>query len=83
MTSEQQDPYVFNCPHCDGTIVVLRNELNCQIFRHGVYKNNLNIAIPPHTSKVECDRLIDNELIFGCGKPFRFDGTTATICDYI
>ena len=35
------------CPHCNITIEVL--ELNCQIFRCGIYKNTLE-QINPHMS---------------------------------
>ena len=81
------DFYIFYCPHCQGTVIVQRNELNCRIFRHGSYKTN-GEPIPPHTSKEECDRLSEQNLIMGCGKPFRIvqqeDGTElAVICDYI
>lgn len=37
----------------------------------------------PHTAKVECDRLVTLGLIWGCGKPFKFDGAHPTICGYI
>jgi hypothetical protein len=75
--------YLFTCPHCNGYIIVHRHELNCRIFRHGVYKDIIE-PIPPHTSKVECDRLIAENLIEGCGKPFRInDSMEAVKCDYI
>lgn len=74
--------YQFNCPHCGGGIRVQENEICCQIFRHAQYKNN-GQQIPPHSSKVECDRLIQENLVHGCAKPFRFTGTTIEICDYI
>jgi hypothetical protein len=60
-------PYV-NCPHCDIFIEII--ELNCCIFRCGIYKHNYT-QIPPHSTKSECDRLIKNHEIYGCGKPFR------------
>ena len=72
------------CPHCNITIEVL--ELNCQIFRCGTYKNNLE-QINPHMPKIECDRLTYESLIYGCGKPFRVDinngELVSSICDYI
>lgn len=80
------DFYVFTCPHCQGSIIVAPHELNCRIFRHGVYKHN-GEQIPPHTAKEECDRLIASHAIDGCGRPFRIEGdgpsATAVICDYI
>ena len=74
--------FIFECPHCNLQILVYSSEINCQIFRHGVYKNTFQ-DISPHTPKLECDRLIKEDLIIGCGKPFRFNGITAEICDYI
>lgn len=75
--------HFFTCPHCHGTIMVHHAELNCRIFRHGVYRNS-NQPIPPHASKQECERLIAAKLIEGCGKPFRItDSMEAVECDYI
>jgi len=80
------DFYVFTCPHCQGTIIVQQNELNCRIFRHGVYKHS-NEQIPPHTPRGECERLVAENLIIGCGGPFRIEGdgpqAVAVVCDYI
>lgn len=82
--------YELSCPHCNGGIIVQRNELNCRIFRHGVYLN-MQPMNPP--SKEECDRLVQTNQIIGCGKPFRVingpnrpNGATNLIaikCDYI
>lgn len=78
--------YIFTCPYCEGTILVHRNELNCRIFRHGVFKANQE-QIPPHLCKEECDRLAATGLIDGCGKPFRVEGNgtdaKVVVCDYI
>lgn len=82
--NEDNDMYIFECPHCEITIEVKKNETNCCIFRCGIYKNNFN-QIPPHSNKDECDRLKNNDLIYGCGKPFKFNKETKEIeiCDYI
>ena len=78
--------YIFTCPHCQGTIIVGHNELNCRIFRHGVYKHN-GEQMPPHTPRGECERLAVNGLIDGCGRPFCVEGdgvnAVAVVCDYI
>ena len=78
--------YFFQCPHCQGEVIVAKNEVNCAIFRHGVYKSNLQ-QIHPHLPKNECDRLYSSEMIYGCGKPFRLIKTNneiqIEICDYI
>lgn len=81
------DFYQLTCPHCQGTVIVQSNELNCRIFRHGVYHVN-GEPIPPHSPKEECDRLVAGGLIAGCGKPFQVvpqqDGSElAVVCDYI
>lgn len=77
-------PIFVTCPHCNAMIEVL--QINCGIFRHGVYKSS-NRQINPHETKEVCDKLFVNELIYGCGKPFRLlmennEYSTVT-CDYI
>ena len=62
--------YIFECPHCNELIQVGEREINCQIFRHGVMKQTW-VQVGAHTSKKECDRLVEHSLIYGCGKPFR------------
>jgi hypothetical protein len=56
------------------------------ILRHGNHKNNMQ-PIHPHLNKNDCDKLVDNNLIYGCGKPLRIininDTFTVEICDYI
>lgn len=80
------DYYIFECPHCNDYIIVHKNELNCRIFRHAVYKIN-NEQINPHSSKDICDKLFNEDLIYGCAKPFQIlsydDSYYAEICDYI
>jgi hypothetical protein len=75
---------VISCPHCGGTLVI--EQINCNVFRHGVYKNN-GEQINPHLSKNECDRLSKYNLIYGCGKPFttvhKDNNIIAEVCDYI
>jgi hypothetical protein len=77
--------YIFTCLHCEGTIIVHRNELNCRIFRHGVFKANQE-QMNPHCPKEECDRLVAENLIIGCGKPFRVEGegvdAKVVVCGY-
>ena len=62
---------IIQCPHCKDYITVYLKEYNCKIFRHGVFK----------------DRLFNEKLIYGCGKPFRIVGEgkniKVEICDYI
>lgn len=76
--------FEVKCPHCEEYIII--EQINCAIFRHGVFKNNF-IQINPHLSKNECDELIKNNLIYGCGKPFKIilenNVWISVICDYI
>lgn len=74
------------CPHCKNDILIMENEINCAIFRHGVYKKTFR-QINPHENKETCDKLFAEDLIHGCGKPFKLikenDEYKAEICDYI
>jgi hypothetical protein len=77
----------INCPKCGIMIEVL--ELNCRIFRCGVYKSN-GEQLPPHHPMEDCMRVASEDLIYGCGAAFRIckelseDGSLiADICDYI
>ena len=58
-----------NCPHCNGPIFIMLSQINCNVFRHGVFKDTFQ-QMEPHTPKEECDRLAVEDLIIGCGKPF-------------
>ena len=78
--------HYFKCPHCDGGIQVLHNQINCSIFRHGVYVNNKQMN--PHEKEQICNHLFETNQIRGCGKPFRlirFDNGIIAIkkCPYI
>ena len=84
-TNASPDKHLICCPHCNDFIWV--EEINCAIFRHGVMKQT-GIQIDPHANEVLCNRLINNNLIHGCGKPFRViqntkDGSIkGEICGY-
>ena len=78
--------YIFNCPQCNSEIIVHKNDLQCQIFRHAVYKHNYE-QVNPHLTKELCDILIEKDMVYGCCKPFRIKSINnimyALICDYI
>lgn len=80
------DLLIFECPHCSIFVVVEKKDLNCKIFRHGNFIINKE-PINPHTSKADCEELIKNNKIYGCGKPFKINVEdnkfTVEICDYI
>jgi len=76
---------IIQCPHCGNQVLI--EQINCAIFRHGVLKSN-GEQIPPHLSKADCDRLIETNQIYGCGKPFKLvqdlsGNWIGIICDYI
>jgi hypothetical protein len=74
--------FTITCPWCEYTAQVLPNQINCKIFRCGNFKHN-NEPINPHLPKDQCDDLVNKNLIYGCGKPFWFDGIVLKTCDYI
>lgn len=77
------DYYVYVCPYesCNQYIMIFKHELNCCIFRHAVDKSYKQIH--PHASKEECEKLIRNDMIYGCCKPFRIINEKIEKCDYI
>ena len=86
--------YYFECPYCKIMASVHINDINCKIFRHGCYINEFEIIngvryhknINPHASKEVCDKLVIENKIYGCGKPFRFivaEPSYVIKCDYI
>ena len=80
--------FFVQCPHCSQSIEVL--EINCKIFRCGVYKDSYK-QIDPHMSKIGCDQLVAESKIYGCSKPFKLvsvqdssaNSWTAVECEYI
>lgn len=83
---------IFQCPHCQGDVIIAKSEINCGIFRHAIYKSS-GQQIPPHAPKEECDRLITQNEIFGCARPFQIiknnnetsqsESWQIQICEYI
>ena len=78
----------FACPHCGTSTEVNKRDVNCAIFRCGVWKAPHPAAgqpINPHMPKHECEAVSGQ--VFGCTKPFRLvdRGGQAwiEICDYI
>jgi hypothetical protein len=79
----EEKPIVV-CPHCKSSVII--EEINCKIFRHGIYKET-GQQMDPHLPKNKCDEAVLNNWIYGCGKPFRVemqnDVLVAIECDYI
>jgi len=79
-----KDQPILVCPHCKEFVII--EKINCSIFRHGVLKKNNN-QIESHAPKQLCNYYIKNDLIYGCGKPFKIvikeNIFVTEICDYI
>ncbi len=75
--------YYFACPHCGVAVGV--DAIACGIFRCGVLKPGTtpSSAVPPHADRATCDALVKDGKVWGCARPFRFDGRRATVCDYV
>jgi hypothetical protein len=77
--------WTFLCPHCNQFTEVLKNQVNCQIFRHATFMTGQ--PINPHLPQALCEQLIQQGQVYGCAKPFRLrftpEGNYAEICDYI
>lgn len=74
--------FSFNCPRCQIQIEVLMSQLNCRIFRCGVYKHNME-PINPHASLEECTSLLEQDVIYGCTQPFKIlQDMTVVTCEY-
>jgi hypothetical protein len=75
---------IVSCPHCKEYILI--EQLNCGIFRHGTFKHD-GKQIDAHSNKNVCDYYVENNMIYGCGKPFQLflenNIIKIVICDYI
>jgi hypothetical protein len=84
MSEEKKEEPILICPHCKEFILI--KKINCAIFRHGILKKN-GKQINPHATKEICEYYINNNLIYGCGKPFQIVNNAGKletkICDYI
>ena len=80
----EQDVPILECPHCGDYVLI--EKLNCGIFRHGTIKKT-GKQVEPHADKKLCDFYINNQLIYGCGKPFQIIKNDTKfiiqICEYI
>lgn len=71
---------LVECPHCEVLIEIL--EVNCGIFRCGIFKVN-GEQVPPHLPKDACDDLKDKNHIWGCCRPFQYVDGKVKPCDYL
>jgi hypothetical protein len=72
--------HLYFCPSCFQAIEII--ETNCGIFRCGVMKDTMR-QIDPHLSQSECERLVDDDLIYGCARPFKYTEGCLVVCDYM
>jgi hypothetical protein len=86
MSESESVSCIYECPHCRCYVETRLDQINCKIFRHGVFKAG-GAQIDPHLCRAECDRLVANDAIYGCGRPYilHFEGGQwqARACDYI
>jgi hypothetical protein len=79
-----KDMFIVTCPHCQEFVQIA--QVNCAVFRHGVYKDTFE-QVSPHLSLNHCTELRSTGRVYGCCKPFKVvlkDGTyEAVVCDYI
>jgi hypothetical protein len=75
--------FYFACPHCGDLIQVAQSEIRCKVFRHAVWKDTTRGFFNPHANQAECERAVAEGSVFGCTKPFLFDGSIVQVCDYI
>jgi hypothetical protein len=68
----------MSCPHCGIQIII--DEINCGIFRCGIYKAT-GEQVSPHLSKEECEAIA--YMIWGCCRPFMYKDGKLVACDYI
>jgi hypothetical protein len=87
MITTDNNLLIFQCPHCFNWIEVYINEINCQIFRHGILKTTLQ-QINPHSTEQQCNEYVSKDLIYGCSRPFKLSQINTNtykvdICDYM
>jgi hypothetical protein len=73
------------CPHCFEEILIFKNEINCNKFVHGYYKDTME-QINPHLNKETCQGLLNQGKIIGCGGAFKLiennEILEAVICEH-
>jgi len=78
-----EDYFIVNCPHCNESIIIYRNEINCRIFRHAVFRAS-GEPVNPHLPQQDCERLVASSEVYGCCKPFLLNADNVPeICYYI
>lgn len=63
--------FMFQCPHCNGTVLVKRRDVRCRIFRHATFKHNAR-PISPHAPQAMCEKYVRQGVVYGCARPMLF-----------
>lgn len=63
---------ILQCPHCECFIYLSKSEINCGIFRHAQYIGTF-VLIDPHCPQEQCEKLVSENKVYGCGKPCKLD----------
>ena len=72
---------LIKCPNCNLPILI--ESINCGIYRCGVFRSN-GQPVYPHAPRIECEFYVNNQLIYGCANPFKYNGKDPPeICEYI
>lgn len=80
------DVYRVRCPGCGGVVEVKKGQVNCAIFRHGVFKDGSQV--PPHSTEAQIKMFRAVNIMEGCGAPFKLiddgkEGKIAITCGYV
>jgi len=70
---------VVKCPHCNSYLII--EKLNCGIFRDACFLNGEQID--PHSSREQIEFYKKENMVVGCGKPFRIVKRIVEKCEYI
>jgi hypothetical protein len=60
--------HIIFCPSCGGCIEV--ESINCQIFRHAIYRDGS--LYNPHATDQQIET--DRDVLLGCGVQFQYNG---------
>jgi len=61
----------LRCPHCKSLILLHECKIGgMNILRHGVLKENKQLILPHLSNKIVL-KLVQNNLIYGCGKLYK------------
>lgn len=84
--NKEDKHFILQCPYCEDFVLIYKKDFNCKIFRHAYYKSD-HQQINPHSSKEICEKLLKEDKIYGCAKPFKLIENNQSYklekCEYI